>query len=78
MKLLKGILTVAIVAMIAVSCNETKKGVEKDASEAIEVVEDATNDAVDATKEAVDETVEAVGEVVDSVKTEVKEVVENN
>ena len=29
MKLIKGLLAIAIVSLIAVSCNETKKGLEK-------------------------------------------------
>ncbi len=52
MKLLKGILTLAIIGLIAVSCKETAKGAAED-----------TKDAVEAVEEAADKTVEAVEEV---------------
>lgn len=52
MKLFKGLIVIAIVSLIAISCNDTKKGAEKDLEEAVETVEDATDEAVDATKEA--------------------------
>lgn len=69
MKLLKGILTFAIVGLIAVSCKETKT------EETVETATEAVEEAVEATEEATTEVVEATAEVVDSVKAEVKEAV---
>ena len=69
MKLLKGILTIAFVGLIAVSCKETKTEEAVDAAtEAVEVVAEET-------VETTTEVVETTTEVIDSVKAEVKEVV---
>ncbi len=80
MKLLKGILTLAIVGLIAVSCKETAKGAQEDAANAVEAVTEAKDEAVEAVEEAADKTVDAVNEVadeaaavVDSVKADIKE-----
>ena len=69
MKLIKGLLAIAIFSLFAVSCNETKKGLEKDAQENVEVVKHAANDAIeeaDITAEAVESDAE---KVIDSAKT---------
>ncbi len=60
MKLIKGLLAIAIVSLIAVSCNETKKGVQKDVESAADAVEETVDQAVEATAEAAEEAVEAV------------------
>ena len=51
MKLFKGLLAIAIISLIAVSCNDTKKGAKKDLDNAVEATKDAANDAVEATKD---------------------------
>ena len=51
MKLIKGILAIAIISVIAVSCNETKKGAEKDLKQAVEKVEKSTDKVVESGKE---------------------------
>ncbi len=67
MKLLKGLLVIALISIITVSCNETKKGAEKDLKEAVEATEEAIGDAVEATEEAVGDAVEATEEAVEDV-----------
>ena len=58
MKLLKGLLAIALISLITVSCNETKKEAEKeDLKENIEATEEAVGDAVEATEEAVKDVV---------------------
>ncbi len=69
MKLLKGILTIAFVGLIAVSCKESKT------EEAIDTATEAVEVAAEETGEAAKEVVEATVEVVDSVKADVKEAV---
>jgi len=69
MKLLKGILTIAFVGLIAVSCKETKT------EEAVDAVTETATEVVEETVETTTEVVEATAEVVDSVKAEVKEAV---
>lgn len=64
MKLLKGLLVIALISIITVSCNETKKGVDKDLKEAVETTEEAVGDAVEATEEAVGDVVETTEEAV--------------
>ena len=54
MKLLKGLLAIAIISIIAVSCDDTKKGAEKDLKQAVEKVENTTDKVVDATNEVVE------------------------
>ena len=68
MKLFKGLLAIALVSLIAVSCKETKKGAAEDIDNAVETVDEAASDAVEATKDAASDAVDAAGEVVDSVK----------
>ncbi|NOQ91317.1 MAG: hypothetical protein GQ552_01215 [Flavobacteriaceae bacterium] len=64
MKFLKGLLVIALISIITVSCNETKKGVEKDLKEAVEATEEVASDAVEATEEVVSDAVEAIEEAV--------------
>ena len=45
MKLIKGLLAIAMISLIAVSCNETKKGVDKDTQENVEVTKNDMNEA---------------------------------
>ena len=71
MKLIKGLLAFAIVSLIAVSCDETKKGAEQDVKDAVESVQDAAGDA---TKEAADK---AVDEAIDSVKAGAEKVIDS-
>ena len=52
MKLIKGLLVIALLSVIVVSCNETKKGVQKDSQENVEVVMDAVNETEDAGRTA--------------------------
>ena len=47
MKLIKGVLAIAIISLIAVSCNETKKDTEQDSIDAVEANQEAVSDAVD-------------------------------
>ena len=54
MKLIKGILAFAIISVIAVSCNDTKKGAEKDLKQAVEKVEKSADKVVDASQEVVE------------------------
>ena len=77
MKLLKGLLIIATVSLIAVSCNETKKGAKKDLNEAVEATKDAADDAVDATKDAVESVEETAKDVVDAVEETAEDVAEN-
>lgn len=60
MKLLKGLLVIALISLITVSCKDTKKGAEKDLKEAVEATEEAVSDAVEATEESVSGVVEEV------------------
>lgn len=69
MKLLKGILTIAFVGLIAVSCKETKT------EEAVDATTETATEVVEETVETTTEVVETTTEVVDSVKAEVKEAV---
>ena len=69
MKLLKGILTIAFVGLIAVSCKETKT------EEAVDAATETATEVVEETVETTTEVVEATTEVVDSVKAEDKEAV---
>jgi len=54
MKLIKGFIAIAIISVIAVSCNETKKGAEKDLKDAVEKVENSVEKVSDATVGAID------------------------
>lgn len=65
MKLMKGFLVIALLSLIVVSCNETKKGIQKDSQENVEVVKDVVSGTEDAGRTA--EVVEAdVEKVIDS------------
>ena len=77
MKLLKSLLAIAIVSLIAVSCNDTKKGAEKDLKEAVEATKEVANDAVEATKDAAESVAESAGDVADSVEETAKEVADD-
>jgi len=60
MKLLKGLLVITLISLITVSCNNTKKEVEKDLKETVEATEEAVGDVVEATEEVVSDAVEEV------------------
>ena len=77
MKLLKSLLAIAIVSLIAVSCNDTKKGAEKDLKEAVEATKEAADDAVEATKEAAESVAETANDVAESVEETAKEVADD-
>jgi len=68
MKLIKGLLVIAVLSLIIVSCNETKKDIQKDSQENVELVKDAEN----STEEEAGKTAEVVevdaGKVLDSTK----------
>ena len=64
MKLLKGILTIAFVGLIAVSCKETKT------EEAVDAATETATEVVEETVETTTEVVETTAEVVDSVKVD--------
>ncbi len=74
MKLLKSLLAIAIVSLIAVSCNDTKKGAEKDLEEAVEATKEVADEAVKATKDAAESVAETAGEVADAVEETAEEV----
>ena len=70
MKLIKGLLAIAMISLIAVSCNETKKDVEKDNQEKVEIAKQEVNAAA--------KTVEADAEkAIDSTKTEAEEAIDS-
>lgn len=73
MKLLKSLLAIAIVSLIAVSCNETKKGAEKDLKEAVEATKEVADDAVEAAESAA----ETAGDVAESVEETATEVADD-
>jgi hypothetical protein len=73
MKLIKSFLLVAIVAMVAISCGETKKEATEVADDAVEAVEEAA----DATADAVEEGAEAVEEAVDSLGADAEKAVDS-
>lgn len=77
MKLLKSLLAIAIVSLIAVSCNGTKKGAEKNIKEAVEVTKEVADDTVEATKEEVEPAAETAGDVAESVEETAKEVADD-
>jgi len=83
MKLIKGLLAIALVSAIAVSCKEAKDkagDAMDNVEQAGEAVQDAAGDAAEAAGNAVDSVKAAAGEVVDSVKAkaaDVKEMVED-
>ncbi len=77
MKLLKSLLAIAIISLIAVSCNETKKGAEKDLKEAVEVTKEVADDAVEAAKDATESVVESVEETATEVVDDVVEAAES-
>lgn len=56
MKLFKGLLTIALIAILAVSCKEAKKGAD--------AMEDGVENVANAAKEGVDDTANAVKEAV--------------
>ncbi len=74
MKLLKSLLAIAIVSLIAVSCNDTKKGAKKDLDNAVEATKDAADKAVDATKEAAESVEAAAKDVAEGVEETAQEV----
>ena len=74
MKLFKGLLAIAIISLIAVSCNDTKKGAKKDLDNAVEATKDAANDAVEATKNAAESIGETANDVVEGVEGAAEEV----
>ncbi len=76
MKLLKSLLAIAIVSLIAVSCNETKKGAEKDLKEAVEATEDAAESVAETAEDVAESVEETAKEVADDV-TEAAESVVN-
>ena len=83
MKLIKSFLLVAIVAMVAVSCGDTKKEATEVAGDAVEAVEDAgeataeaVGDAADATAEAAGDAADAVEEAVDTLAADAEKVVD--
>ena len=76
MKLLKSLLAIAIVSLIAVSCNETKKGAEKDLKEAVEATKEVADDAVEATKDAAESVAETAGDVEETAKEVADDVTE--
>ncbi len=71
MKLIKGLLVIALVSLIAVSCKKEKKEVEEiaEVTETIEVVEEAevVNDSIAVVSDSIVKTVE-----VEEVKKEVE------
>ena len=77
MKLLKSLLAIAIVSLIAVSCNDTKKGAEKDLKEAVEATKEVADEAVEATKEAAESVAETAEDVAESVEETAKEVADD-
>jgi len=76
MKLLKSLLAIAIVSLIAISCNETKKGAEKDLKEAVEATEDAAESVAETAEDVAESVEETAKEVADDV-TEAAESVVN-
>jgi gas vesicle protein len=77
MKFIKGLLAIAIISLIEVSCNDTKKGAKKDLDHAVEATKDAANDAVDATKDAAESVKETAKDVAESVEDTAKDVVDD-
>ena len=69
MKLFKGLLVIAIISLFAVSCNETKKDLEKGTQENVEIVKHAANDAVEEADKTANEVATDVEKVIDSAKT---------
>ena len=76
MKLFKGLLAIAIISLIAVSCNDTKKGAKKDLDHAVEATKDAANDAVEATKDVANDAVEATKDAAESIGEAANDVAE--
>lgn len=74
MKLIKGLFAIAIVSLIAVSCNDTKKGAEKDLKEAVEATEEVTKEAVESVEETSKEVVESVEETIETTTKGIEEV----
>ena len=75
MKLLRGLLIIAIVSLIAVSCNETKKGAKKDLNEAVEATKNAADDAVESVEETAKDVVDAVEETAGDVAEVAQDIV---
>lgn len=74
MKLFKGLLAVAIVSLIAVSCKDAKKGAKKDLDNAVEATKDADNESVEATKVAADTVKESASDDANTVEETAKNV----
>ena len=64
MKLIKSFLLMAIVAMVAISCGETKKEATETAEDAVEAVAEAGEATAEAVGEAADATAEAGADAV--------------
>jgi gas vesicle protein len=70
-------LAIAIISLIAVSCDDTKKGAKKDLDQAVEATKDAADDVVEATKDAAESVEATANDVTEGVEETAQEVADD-